>query len=628
MKKQALIFGMCFLIGVCFLICITAQKALASLSAWNFDIDLSYEKTDETQVGKPRLTTHDFRQEYQIRHSNSLSKETKMEGELKARFERECNHGSSDRPDTTLNEPYAKFQLRSRLYDFGAGYKESEQKTSFKLLQNEGFVDFKLQPESLPELNIKYDFSGEAKSGDPETYLHHISLSSIYSLRDFFKLRFGYEGEVTDYRTNKRTGARGHDIKEGNLFGQLTLKHFLLANKLRFDLDYKVEKEGEKNEQDPNTNSSSKWTWANDRIIQTAITKLTYKLTSATTLSAYYENEHTDNKQTEEGKRNQGEQADIFRMDISQVVSSFIRVFGKYRSEENKDERESEVINSYDAEIQADPQKWLNLSGKVKIESRDVDHFTDNSQDRKEDTQTAEGSWRADLPQLLKARNTFDLKLVREKEQGQDSFQEEQYRWRLQLTPLANLDLTPEYTISHEENFREGNPLLPRDKITREFKTVIAYGLLLSPRLKADLSHSLSRKWITEKPGSQQNEENNDDSKLDLRFTPTQNLTLSTQIMRQDKRTIDNGYLTRDEVDTSYAFNYDWRFDPFTWSSSFKYDDRKHKPESEGDTETAESKLTYKFRNYDFTTNYKYTKTYSLDNDKEHRIELQVRAYY
>lgn len=608
-------------------LCVTASEALAS-SPWSFGIDLSYEKTDETPAGsQPAKTTKDLRQELQIRHNIALTLETKVESELRGKIEREYIKGSSSEPDTSLKEPYGRFQVQSRLYDFGMGYKKSENKTSSTLLQDEGFADLSLQPESLPEINVKYDFSREKKSVESEeTDIRNISISSIYNIQDFLNIRLGYEGEKTDYLKDRWAEGKGRsDIREENYVGQVSLKHFLMNNKLRFDLDYKVEKESEKNELDPNSpgsnNPSSEWVYTGDRLIHTAITKFTYTITPDTTVSTYYEDEHTRNNKTQ-NNGNQGEQADIFRMDISQRMFSFVRLFGKYRSEKNKDENEDESINSYDAEIQADPRKWLNLLGKFEIESRDVDHFTDNAQDAEEDTRTIEGTWSADFPQFLDAQNAFDARLVKEKVKDTDSRREMQYRWRLHLTPISHLNLTPEYDFSEEDDYLE-----LKDKTTREFKTVITYSLFISHQLKIDLSHSLSRKRISESQGSR-NKQHNDDTKLDVRFTPFQNLIFSSQINRQDMRTIDNGDLTRDKVDTSYALNFDWRFDPFTWSGSFKYDDRDYAQESEGDTETMETRLVYRFRSYEITTNYKYTKTYSLDNNKEQRIGLQIRANF
>jgi len=622
------------------LFCITASGALAS-SPWNFGIDLTYEKTDTTQANENSKKSVDLKQEYRLLHNASLSLDTKIATELRAsverenREERENQEGSTD-SDTSINKPYANFQMKSRLYDFELGYQGSNEKTNSTLNTDEAFFDCKLQPEYLPELNVKYDFKGETKSDNPDIYTHNISVGSLYNVQDFLRIRLDYEGEVTDYKDTGKPSetsdtqpseTSGGDIKKGNFLGQVTLKHFLLNNKLRFSLDYKAEQESEKDQEQLYDDF---WTKVNDQFIQTVNSQITYAITPSTTLSAQYENKHTQDKVDNIQDTTGGtEQKDNFRMDLSQRICSYMTVLGKYRSEKNKDENQDESADTYEAEINANPQRWLDLRGKVATESRNINGLEDDGLDNKEDTQTIEGTWGADFPQLLDTRNTFDVKLVREKKDGLDSSREKHYRWKLQLTPIINLSLTPEYDFTEEKEY------LPfANTVTREFRTVAAYGLSFSSHLKVNLSHSLSRKRIEEEQFDMENnmeKENNDDTKLDITFTPTQNLIFSSQIVRQDKskRIFQNGYLTtQDEVDTSYAINYDWRFDPFTWSSSFKYDDRKGE-DSGSDTEALESRLTYTMKkNYDFTMNYKYTKTYSVDNDKETRIGFHFRAYY
>ncbi|MEW5802767.1 MAG: hypothetical protein AB1847_11765 [bacterium] len=621
MKKQT--HSLVFIVNLLFYI--IASGSFAASSPWNFSVDLSYEKTDQTQ---PDETTIDFTQEYRLMHNISLSLETKMETELRAEVEQEDRKGS-DEPDTRLCKPYADFQMKSRLYDFGLGYRGSEEKTDITTSTNEGFVNFKLQPELLPEVNFKYDFKGEKESNDQKTYFHDISISSLYNIQDFLRIRLDYQGEYTDNRTTEDLveESTNGDIKENNFLGQITFKHFLLRDKLRFALDYKVEKD-DKKDQDPNNDFT--WVKSNDQLIQTVNSQITYTITPSTNLYAQYEKKHTkdrsdDNKDTTA----EADQKDSFRMDISQKICSYLMVLGKYRAEKNKNDRQDEKIDAYEAEINANPQRWLDLQGRAQIESRQTDDLL-NDTSEKNDTQTVEGTWNANFPHLFDAQNTFNVRLMKEKKDDQDSRRERHYKWRLQIVPIVNLRLTPEYDILEEKDYLSTTTNNNENKDTHEFRTTIAYGLSFSQHLRIDLSNSLSRKRVKE--NGTLNKENNDDTKLDFKFTPTQNLIFSSQIIRQGKKIYQSGVLTQDEVDTSYALNYDWRFDPFTWSSSFKYDDRNQKQEGDngtGDTETVESRITYKpNRNYDFTMNYKYTKTYSVDNDKEHTVGFQVRAFY
>jgi hypothetical protein len=607
---------------------ITTSDALASsLGPWNLGIDLTYEKTTDTTQAPdtPDEKSVDVNQEYRLLHNASLSLDTKISTELRATVERD---NQEPEPDTSLYKPYADFQMKSRLYNFELGYQGSDEQTDITQNTDEGFFNFTAQPEYLPELDVKYDFKSDVKSGDPKIYYHNISVNSLYNIQDFLRVRLDYEGQVTDYHATPESLAGGTDnkgdIEEGDLLGQVTLKQFLLNNKLRFSLDYKAEKEDEKYQDlinDPNH-----WTKGSDQFIQITNSQITYAITPGTTLNAQYENKHTRGQVDPQNTTSGTEQENDFRMDLSQKICSYMTALGKYRSEKNQDESQNESVGTYEAEIDADPQKWLNLRAKLTTEARNTDGLEDNTLDKKEDTRTIEGSWDADLSQFLNARNTFDVKLMKEKTDGLDSSRENDYRWRLQLTPIVNLTVTPEYDVSNEKVYGpELTSTTNNNTLTRERRLEAAYALAFSPYLKANLSHSLSRKRME---GDEPAKENNDDTKLDISFIPTQAITLSSQIIREDKRTFQNGDLTEDELDTSYALNYDWRFDPFTWSSSFKYDNRSGET-SEGDTETVESGLTYKLKqNYDFTTNYKYTKTYSDDNPKEIRISFELRAYF
>jgi len=246
--------------------------------------------------------------------------------------------------------------------------------------------------------------------------------------------------------------------------------------------------------------------------------------------------------------------------------------------------------------------------------------------DRKEDSQSIEGTWKSDFQHFFNARNTFTAKFVKEKENRSDSGlnelpEEEHYKWKLQLTPFTNLTLTPEYNLSKEES--AGAP----ESTTREFKNQISYKLQFMNQLVTNFSYSLSRKKTEYSPVSSEypsSLDNDKDIKIDLKFTPTTNFILSTQFVRDIRETTD-----RDEENTSYSLNYDWRFEPFTWSSSIKYDDHEsNDPRPIQDTMIFESRLTYKIKNYDLTANYKYTKDYYDEPDKEERVGLQLRAHY
>ena len=595
------------------IICSFISIAKAS-SPWNFNLDLKYEN-EKTDQERQKDETDEIQHEYQVKYSAPISAETKLESELKAEFEKKSS--SSE----TKDWPYWTFRVKSRLYGFMLGYKESEEEekdTAAVTGTKNAYFDLKLQPEYLPAFNVKYDF--ERKIDPNEPHLHKFSLNSSYNVKNFFKIRLNYRGEMTNYK--KQPG----DIKEGDFLGQMSLKHFLFRKKLRFDFDYKYEEESEKEKReystDPNIlDTGTYWGRTQDGSVRTAITKLTYKITPDTILTTHYENKDEEDK-TEEGEEEK--EKDTFWVNINQRIWSFIKLAGKYKYQKNHERKENKLgevelednlTDNYEAQIAATPSKWLDLRGRIKFESKDIKSASEDN-DRKEDNQSIEGTWKSHFPEFFNARNTFNVKFVKEKDNfidpnsGHSSEREEHYKWKLHLIPIVNFNLVPEYNVSEEED------------ITHEFKTTMSYKLYLANQLKFNLSHTLSRK------SEGKAKENNDDTKLNIKFTPKQNLIFSTQIVREDSKTITKGNVDQNELNISYAFNYDWRFNPFTWSSSFKYDDRNDDNDVRSDTETFETKLTYKIKNYDLTANYKYTKTYSIDYDKEQRIGLQLRAHY
>ncbi len=607
-------FSIVFLV---YIIIFSLSSIARASSPWRFNFDLKYEneKTDDAQKDE----TDELQHEYQVRYSAPISLETKLESELKAKIKKESSLSE------TKDWPYWTFRVKSRLYGFMLGYKETEEEkeTAEVTGTKNAYFDLKLQPEYLPSVNVKYDFERKIDPNQPRN--HKFSINSSYNIKNFFKIRLNYQGEKTDYK-NQPT-----DIKEGDFLGQISLKHFIFHNKLRFDFDYKYEEEGEKEEKDPQVidpnslDTDTYWERSHDESIRTAITKLTYKITPDTTLTTHYEKKNEKEKVEGEDK-----EKNTFWLNVNQKICSYIKVAGKYKHEKNHDEGIEENQNDiYEAQVTANPSKWLDLRGRVKFESKDIDSLTDDKEDKKENNRTLEGTWKSNFPQFFKAINTFNIKFSKEKDnfidpnKGDDSLErEEHYKWKIRLTPIDNFNLAPEYNVSEEKS------------ITHEFKTTMSYKLYCASRMKIGLSHTLGRKRVKEEeqalgvPGPKI-KEYNDDTKFNIKFIPHQNLIFSTQIIREANKTITNGNVDQDEVNLSYAFNYDWRFNPFTWSSSFKYDDRDDDNKSGGgDTETFESKLTYKIKNYDVTANYKYTKTYSIPHDKKQRIGLQLRAHY
>jgi hypothetical protein len=114
----------------------------------------------------------------------------------------------------------------------------------------------------------------------------------------------------------------------------------------------------------------------------------------------------------------------------------------------------------------------------------------------------------------------------------------------------------------------------------------------------------------------------NDDSSLEVDFQPFESLFMTSQITRKDYEITGNNPSQSEEI--SYSFKYDWAFTPFTWSTSYKYDDKKQ----QNDTETFESKINCDFSDYTLEAEYKFTQTFISLEDKEEVITLRFKAVF
>ena len=600
-------------------------------SPWSFNFDLKYENNKKTKAiqgdeenneEQQEEKTKELQHEYQIRYNNPISMDTKLNADLRAKFEKEVRDYSSSEGNsetTKIYEPQGTFRLKSRLYELKSGYKELDNSTSANT--NQGYIDFKLQPEYLPEFSAKYDLKKEIDPNSPLEYIHKFTLNSSYNIKNAFKIRLNYRGKITDYRKIKSTDQADADTKEGNFLGQMTFKHYMFQKKIRFDLDYKLETEKEK-EEDPN--NGVYWIWTQDRLIQTTSSKVTYKMSSLTTFTTHYENKNIKNEVTDEDTGD--EKKDTFWIHLNQKIASNLKLLIKYKYENNDKEIEKSNRDTYETEITANLRKWLVLQGKVKYESEDSYNPDESDSDKKSDNQSVEGIWKAHFDELFDARNMFNLKFTKDKDESDDDpSKETHFKWRLQLTPIPNLTLKPEYNVTTIKDN-------PHSKETRyEFKNVTSYKLSLADQLVINLSYTLNREREKREEGNNTTEnrkESNDDVNLDIKFTPVKNLIFTTQIIWEKEKTEDI-----ENTDRSYAFNSDWRFEPFIWSNSFKYNDKGDDDDTGGDTETIETKLTYRIKkfhstSYTVTANYKYEKTYFEPGEKEQTIGLQLRANF
>lgn len=588
-------------------------------SLWTFDLDFKYEHSDKTQ-GDIKDKIEESRQEFLANYQIPVSSETRLESEFFASLQHEDNEQISEtgRIDSQKKnlEHHETFRIKSHLYELRAGYKQFEEKQSLDSTDTTGFIDLHFQPDHLPEFNCKYDFEKTIDPNSPEKIAHILSLNSDYNLGKYFKVRLQYQGDIDDYKNKKQVNGEGLDSKKGNLMAQLTfIKYFLLHDKLRLGFDYKYEKQKEK-EIDPNDSES--WLWQHDNYILTTISKITYSLSPDTIINTHYENKSLRDEFAED------EQKNTVWVDMSQKIWSYTKLNGKYKYETNNKTSEDTQNDTYEIETLFNPREWLNLQGRYKLDTFKTDSINATAYDQNNKNRSVEGIWKAHFPNIFDAQNTFSAQYSKEEDiennndpNNLDFLKEMNYKWKIQLEPFHNFTLTPEYNLSKEEQVNLGE--LCKETINEE-KVALSYKITFTERLKIDLSQTFGRK----KTSNENINEKNDDTKLSIKYLPFPNIILTSQVIREDKKIFLNNHLDRDELDISYNFNFDCHLKPFLWSGSYKYDDLNH----QNDTETVESKLSYKFTAYEVSLNYRFSKIYSIDYDQEQRLGFQLSARY
>jgi hypothetical protein len=197
------------------------------------------------------------------------------------------------------------------------------------------------------------------------------------------------------------------------------------------------------------------------------------------------------------------------------------------------------------------------------------------------------------------------------------------------LSPIENLSLKPEYirSVTNKKDTSDTTKDGPSKDITNEYKLNFDYSFSLHDIWVVNLSHETSSKKVETRfkdPNIQtkRREEKNNDSSLEVDFQPYEALFITSQITRRHyKITGDNPSISEE---MSYSFKFDWSFNPFTWSTSYKYDDKKQ----QNDTETFESKILYDFSDYTVEVEYKFTQTFRSPKDMEDIVTLRFKAVF
>jgi hypothetical protein len=532
-----------------------------------------------------------------------------LSGEAKFDYKEEHKKSSEEEDTKTrTREPQIELRLKSLIYDIKTGFKETRIKD--QATENRAFGHFLIQPSYLPELRVDYTHD-ETKN---QLKKDKITLGTIYKPSRILRIKLDFKNEYSDY-----IDASTPDIDDYNLNGEIRFNHTLTTRRpIKVEISYKAEK---LYQEELKIKSVVK---KQDEFLQTLRGKLSYKPTKKTNISMEYENKAKDDrKETGEDKSDQ----DI-QFDISQNLTEWLEVRGWIRKESKEEQDPNYKITdtrkrTLNGHIRAVPKKWLQLNLKVIDEKSEE---TDPGE--KIDKTILEASLRSDFPNLLRSHQTLDFKSVNEDKQETPFSEEERFMWKWSLSPIENLSLKPEYirSVTSKKSTSEITNDGPSKDITNEYKLNFGYSFSLHDIWAVNLSHETSRKRVeTQDPNisSTSRRETNNDSSLEIDFQPYESLFITSQVTRRDYRIRGDNPSTSEEM--SYSLKFDWSFTPFTWSTSYKYDDKK----KQNDTETFESKILYDFTDYTIEVEYKFTQTFfPVQKDKEDIVTLRFKAIF
>ena len=572
-------------------------------------LDTKYIRTYTRKPGQESNLENEYNPRLSVKYTHPLTRWTDLSGEARFDYKKEDKRPEED---TETREPQIELRLKSLIYDFKTGFKET---WTQKATDNRAFGHLLIQPSELPELRVDYDHDERKDQSKKDK----ITLGTIYKPSKTLRVKLDLKHEYTN---NLPIGGNP-DEEELDLTGEIKFNHTLSTRSpIKLDLSYKVESLYQE-QKDPVQ------TVDEDKLLQTIRGKVSYRPTNKTDISMEYENKTKDDRA---GNQDNTEQ-DI-QFDLSQKISDWLSATGRFKKESKEEQSEpttGSVSNFIDtdkttlqAQIRAIPTDWFQLTLKVIDEAiEEIEETDPNGMLETENKTIMEASLRSDFPNLLRSYQTLDFKTVDDDRTdatlGLAPYsEEERFMWKWSIEPMDNLTLKPEYIRSVTQDIRDQE----RDT-TLEYKFNLGYKLSVNDTWEVNFSHATSRKR-TESESVDPNvsiiRERNDDSSLEIDFQPYDTLFITSQITRKDYRI--EGERPSEEM--SYSLKYDWSLTPFTWSTSYKYDD---KPQS-NDTETFESKIILDFSDYTLEGEYKFTQTFLAEKNKEDTVTLRFKAVF
>ncbi|MBN2373384.1 hypothetical protein JXL19_06340 [bacterium] len=612
MGNSKLLHGVFFFFLLTFLIIMLPY--IGESASVSTTLDAKYARTNTVKPGEKTIA-NEYNPRLTFQYSHPLTIYTDLSAEGKFDYKKEdrryvYNTQANELEDTETREPQIELRLKSLIYDFKAGFKEVWNQNQ---TENRAFGQFLIQPSKLPELRINYDHDEKQDQYEKDK----IALRTTYKPSRPFLVKLDFKHEYTKYEAIENQTSNP-DIESFDLNGEVTFNHVLSTRRpVKLDASYKIESIYEEKKDAPEPPNR-------DELLQTIRGKFTYKPTESTDMSMEYENKTKDDNQ---GGNDNSDQE--FQFNISQKIWDWLSAAGKIRKEtkEERDEAAGLVAGVKDTEkltlqgqVRAVPTDWFQLTLKA-IDERIDERFelTDpNDIPERKDKAILEGSLRSDFPNLLNFYQTLDYKTVNENKQESPYTEEERFSLKWSLNPINKLTLKPEYSRSITRNIKED-----KRENTNEYNFSVDYDLDLNDYLKLSISHKTGRKDIKSylhDADSSTRRETNDDSSLDVDFQPYDTLFITSQVTRKDSRI--EGERPSEEM--SYSLKFDWTVTPFTWSTSYKYNDKTQT----NDTETFESKLIFSFSDYTVEGEYKFTQTFMPEKDMEDIITIRFKAVF
>ncbi|MFH0926595.1 MAG: DUF948 domain-containing protein [bacterium] len=609
-KQKKIILG--------FVIIMTFSSANKTIAAeLNSTVDLTYKDTKKDTQGITS-STNQITQDYNIRYDQVLNEEVSLLGNFRLNIDDQDNTNSAN---THKLEPSFELNLKSDKKDLKVGYKDTMSKTeSYEAVPaneqeaKEYYGDINLKFKIFPELRFRYNYNDETQDSVTTRETKKKEFVSQYTLINTFKFKFDYKDTLIDDKTEVNS-----DSEQDKMCFQTSFKHDLFQRKMKIDGDYKFEKENDKTYVNEDIISNK-----NEKITQTARSKIGYKLTNFTDLSTTYEYKLIKDKIAATNTS-----LNLIKGCIDRYFLKWLKLSDSF--EYKKDELTSSTNNANDylkmtyiylGQIKGRPQDWLDLNAHYEKENTDED-YQDDINNKKTEKDSLEASWRTSFVKFLNSSTELDIKRVVEKENNLKKRKDEDLLCRLKIEPVKNLSFQSSY-----ENNKANNYLTqPEKEVNTNMSLVTDLNLDVTTKLKLKLNNKIE-KIITK------NTEGDVTTSLTDKIIESNvgaTLDLTSRIRLDLKYTHKITDCESDDTskfqDLSYSINMDWTIlSNLKSTSSFRYND---KGGGAYDDENIDTSLRYKFlKDWEASVKYSFSKVFSSPMQKENSISLQLRATF